>query len=274
MAADLAPAPPLGTPRARARVPRLPRVLEAPAHRDERVHRLLLEHGEARAIDAAAHRPRRRRGTGARRGDARGPHVEGGARPLRLHGVRAVPERVPRVEHRQAPLAEAPRDGPARPPLRAGPGDRRREGRRHGLREGRARPRRHRSRGHLVVHDLRGVHAGVPGRHRARGHDRGRPTEPRDGRIADAPGRRADAPQPRSDREPLGPPAVRAHGLGRGPRCPGPRGGRPRAGLPLLGRVRRRVRRPVPPHRAVPRPSARAGRARVRDPRPARALHR
>ena len=38
------------------------------------------------------------------------------ARPLRVHRVRALPERVPGVEHGQAALAQAPGHEPARPP--------------------------------------------------------------------------------------------------------------------------------------------------------------
>ncbi len=62
-----------------------------------------------------------RRGRRLRSRQDRGLHLEGDARLHHLHRVRAVPEPVPGVEHRQAPVAEDGDHGPAGPPLREGP---------------------------------------------------------------------------------------------------------------------------------------------------------
>jgi Fe-S oxidoreductase len=50
----------------------------------------------------------------------RGLHLEGDARLRHLHRVRALPEPVPGVEHRQAAVPQARDHGPARPPVREG----------------------------------------------------------------------------------------------------------------------------------------------------------
>ena len=215
-------------PGADPRVPGVPRLLEAPAHRDERHQRVLREHEAARAPHAAADRPRGRSGRGRhpRRGHAPGPDLEGDAGPLRLHGVRALPGGVPGVEHRQTALAQAAGDGSARPPARGGsPAARgaRRVG--PGLRHP-ADTGRHRRRGRVGVHHVRGVHAGVPRRHRARRHDRGPSAQPGDGRVAVPAGGRRPAPQPREHQQPLGALAGHEGRLGRRSRRPRDRRGR------------------------------------------------
>ena len=74
-----------------------------------------------RAARAAALR-RSRGGDALRRRHGRGPHLEADARHVLLHRVRALPGRVPRLDHRQGALAEAAHHGPARPGVRGGPG--------------------------------------------------------------------------------------------------------------------------------------------------------
>ena len=97
---------PVAAPRADPRVPRVPRLLQAPAHRDELHQRVLREHAAAGTADPVADRPRgaRERRRAPRGSDDRGPHVETVTRPVRVHRVRAVPGCVPRLEHREAAL--------------------------------------------------------------------------------------------------------------------------------------------------------------------------
>ena len=73
---------------------------------------------------------------------------------------------------------------------------------------------------------------------------------------------------------PWGKRAVGARGLGRGARRAGARAGRSGARVPVLGRVRVVVRRARAAHRRVDREAAAGGGRRLRDPRPARELHR
>ncbi len=92
------------------RLPRLPRIQQAPPHHHLGTERLLQERA---AQGSAAHRryrrrdERRERGRPAlRRRRARALLVEGHARPLHVHRMRAVSNALPRVQHRQAALAQ------------------------------------------------------------------------------------------------------------------------------------------------------------------------
>ena len=201
-----------------------------------------------------------------------------------LHRVRSLPEPVPRLEHRQAALAQAARHDAARPRprevavaarLRGGPrrGHRRRrrlqrrhQGRRRhraarrrdrlrhpppadGLQPARAR-RRHRRGRPLVVHDVRRLRRAVPRRHRARRRHRRHAPLQEPHRVGLP--RRAQRPvqEPREELQPVGPRAAPADGLGQGPaRSRSSRSGSGRrvarrGRLPLLGRLRRRLRGP------------------------------
>ena len=66
----------------------------------------------------------------ARRREADRPHAQGAARPLRLHRVRPLPERLPRMEHGQTAVTEAAHHGPPRSPPRGGTRHRAAAGRR------------------------------------------------------------------------------------------------------------------------------------------------
>ena len=128
-----------------------------------------------------------RRGRLARRRHDRGLHLEGPAGLHHLHRVRPLPVPVPGLEHRQTALAQAVDDGPARPRVRQGavsawPPRRPRRAcpsrcveaqagaRWWARRRARTRSagRRRRPRRALVVHDVRRLRRAVPGRHRAR----------------------------------------------------------------------------------------------------------
>ena len=180
-------------PRARLRVgaradhpqlPRLPAALQAPAHRDRGVQRLLHSHARTRATRAAPLR-RARGGDALRRRHGGRPHLEADTRHLLLHRVRALPGRLPRLDHRQGAVAEAADHGPARPGLRGGAQADPRRGR---LRALAARAERgDRQRG-LGLRDLRGVRARVPGVDRARrSHHRPAPPPRDDGFLASRP---------------------------------------------------------------------------------------
>ena len=136
-----------------------------------------------------------------------------------VHGVRALSVAVPRVEHREAAVSEAPDHGHSAttssstgPQLLAA----KQQGRR-GVRKRRsqtlpaAEPRGRRGRGHLGLHDLWRVRAGVSGQHRAhRSHHRHAP-QPRDGRVA-LPARDAErAAEHGDDRQPVGSASAGAH---------------------------------------------------------------
>ena len=62
-----------------------------------------------------------RRGHALRRRHGAGPDLEADDGHVLLHRVRALPGRLPRLEHRQGALAQAADHGPARPGLRGGP---------------------------------------------------------------------------------------------------------------------------------------------------------
>ena len=133
-------------------------------------------------------------------------------------------------------------------------GARRRPG--AGRRRDPAGPRRHLRGGRLGLRDLRRLRGGLPGAHRARRQDRRDPAQPRP-RGEPLPGR-ADAGLPGDGvgAEPVGPAPQRpprldegaaVRGAGRGRRGAG-RPARRRRG-PLLGRLRRRLRRAQPARR-------------------------
>ena len=251
---------PLGAPAAGPGVPRLPAVLEAPAHHHERDQRLVLEHPPARRVRAAAHRhgEARVRRAIARSRDAHRSDAQGVARPLRMHGVRPLPERLPRMEYRQAAFAEAPHHGPARSPARGGPRPAADARGRRDARTGRAGARRGRRRRRVVVHDVRRVRAGVPRGHRAHRHDRRSPPGAGDGRVA-VPGRsRRDAAQPGEPVQPVGRRAIATGRLGRRAGRAGRERRRPR--VPLLGGLRGLVRRTGPRHLSMRSPNCCSGR--------------
>ncbi len=98
----------------------------------------------------------------------------------------------------------------------------------------------------LGLRHLRRLRARVPGGDRARRPHRRPAPPPRDGRVA-LPGRgRHDAARRRALLEPVGQAADRAGRLGGGPRRAGAAAGRAAARGPLLGRLRRLVRRARP----------------------------
>ena len=114
----------------------------------------------------------------------------------------------------------------------------------------------------------------VPGVDRARRPHRRPAPQPRDGRVALPDRGRADAARRRARRQPVGPRADRARRLGRAARRADPRAGRAGARGPLLGRLRRVVRRARAHGGGVDGEAAAGGGRRLRDPRPARDLHR
>ena len=201
--------------------------------------------------------------------------MEVAARHLRVHRVRALHELLPRVQHRQEPVADAAhprhplRDArsrhatiaspsrtcsridtlPARRDARAGRTQARRgEASQQPLIGGRT------TEGRAVgVHDLRRLPGGLPGLHRAPAEDP--PDAPEPGARAGEGAARAGAhvPQPRAQQQPVGHRRRQAHGLGEGLDVPTIED-KPEPRVPPVGRLRRRVRRPH--HQA----DARAGR--------------
>ena len=194
-----------------------------------------------------------------------GSDAQGAAGPLRVHRVRPVPERLPRMEHGQTAVPEAADHGPAGSPARGGTERPAGAGRGRDARSGGAGARHRRRRRRVVVHDVRRVRPGVPRGHRARRHDRRSPPSAGDGRVAVPGGGGRDAAQPGEPLEPVGRRPVAAGRLGRGLGRAGRE--RRRSRVPLLGRVRRLVRRPGQGHLASRRGAAAAGRGLVRDPR-------
>ena len=135
--------------------------------------------------------------------------------------------------------------------------------------------RDHRPRRAVVVHHLRRLRRAVPGRHRARRPHRRHAPLPGADRV-ELPGRgRRDAAQPGEQGQPVGRPAEHPRGLDQGPGlrgAPGRRGRRLR--VPVLGRLRRRVRGPGQEDHPGGGHAAARGRRRLRDPRRGRDLHR
>ena len=221
----------------------------------------------ARPAGAARLRVRGRGGAALRRGHRRRPDVEADARLDVVHRVRPLPGRLSRLRDRQGALAEAPDHGHPRSALRGGTGGTRRR------RPLPARPERGHGRGRLGLRDLRRVRARVPGLDRARRPHRRPPPQPRHGRVAASGRDRDDAARRRARLEPVGEAAGGARVVGRGARRPRPRAGRPAARGPVLGRLRRSVRRARPhvprsrrrsscsPPGSTSRSSARASRA-------------
>ena len=174
-------------------------------------------------------------------GTVRGPHLEADDRHVLLHRVRALPGRLPGLDHRQGAVAEAADHGPARPGLRGGPAA---AARRRGLRAAAARAERGDRRRGLGLRDLRRLRARVPGVDRARRPHRRPAPPPGDDRLA-LPGARpsrccatSSAPRTRG--------ASRRPSARTGPSALGVRvlePGEPGAGGPLLGRLRGVVRR-------------------------------
>ena len=203
------------------------------------------------------------RGRRVRPRQGRGLHLEGDARLLDLHRVRALPGPVPGLEHRQAAVPQARDHGPARPPVREGaghPGRRRCGGHRHrggrrrerrprvdrpaprrtGVRfrphpgEGRGaggpparrhrgRGRRHRPRRAVVLYDVWCLRRAVPGRHRARRPHHGHASLPGADRVVVPLRGRHDAEEPGDQGQPVGHERAGPPGLDRGPRLRGPR---------------------------------------------------
>ena len=268
MGADLASAlPPVRSRRRHARrraraglgpravdrlVPGLPALLQAPAHRDGGDQRLVRPHARPRAPGTVALRRRERpRGGAALRRRCRGrPHLEGDARRLLLHRVRALPGRLPGLRHRQGALAQAADHGPARCGLRGGRAGAR--GRRSGAAAA-ARAGRRQRRGGVGLRDLRRLRAGLPGVDRARRPHRRPAPPPGDGRLA-LPGRgRADDARRRARVQSVGarpspsaPTGRRASTCGCSPRArrhPNTSTGSAAPRPSTSGRARRRVRR-------------------------------
>jgi hypothetical protein len=103
------------------RLPGLPLLFEAPAHLPgpHQRGRLAAAGGPGAALHDARHgHGERLRGHRLRGRPHRGPELEAAARHPHLHRVRAVPGRLPGLEHGQAAVAQAPDHGAARQPLR------------------------------------------------------------------------------------------------------------------------------------------------------------
>ena len=202
----------------RARLPRLPAGLEAPAHHHGGAERVVSPRPRPAAssrqleIDLEAPEEDLRFGAAIATDLSR----QAAARPVLVHGVRTLPGGLSCVGHRQAAQPEAADHAAPRPRHRRGtgdPGGRRRHGRR---RAAAARAQRGDRPGGLGLRHVRRLRARVPRRHRARRHDRRPAPAPGDGGVAlpDRGGRHA--PRHRgSRREPVGPAGERAHGLGR-----------------------------------------------------------
>ena len=280
-------------------------------------HLLQAQRGRRRRARPAAADDQRRqadrlrgsgRGRHLRPRQDRGLHLEGDAGLHHLHRVRAVPEPVPGLEHRQAAQPEDADHGPAGPPVRQGPvparrADRERDRprlrrpaaqRRAGLgvrlRPHRGHQRRpgappagrhprggrgHRPRRPVELHQLRRLRRAVPGRHRARRpHPRHAPLPDADRVELPLRGRR-DAAQPGEPRQPVGRGRQRPRGVDQGARLRGPHGRRPdplRGRVPVLGRLRRRHRRPRQEGHQGRRRAHAHRRRRVRRPRLGRDL--
>ena len=255
---------------ARARdphVPRLPAVLEAPAHRDRRSERLLRPDAPTWPARAAALRRARRRDA-LRRRDGRRPDVEGDGRLVLVHGVRALPGRLPCIRDGQAPVAEAADHGHSRSAAGRRPEPARR-------RRADADRRERRPGGDGVgLRHLRRVRPRVPGVDRARRPHRRPAPQPRDDGVELPAGGRVDAARRRAGRQSVGQAAGRPCGVGRGPRSACRRGRRGCAGDPLLGGLRRGLRRARAQGGRVDREAVAEGGGRLRDPRRARVVHR
>ncbi len=228
--------PRLGARRCDPDLPRLSAVLQASAHRDRGHQRVLRPHAQARAARAASLRRARRRDALRRRHDRR-PDLEGDGRLVLVHRVWPLSGRLPGVRDREAALAEAPDHGHSRPA--AG-------GRPEPARGRRAEPdrRERRARGDGVgLRHVRRLHPRVPRFDRARRPHRRPASQPRDDGIELPAGVRGDAARRGADRQPVGQAPGRPRGVGGRARGARGRGGRARAGDPLLGRLRRRLRR-------------------------------
>jgi hypothetical protein len=139
---------------------------------------------------AQAEHGSRRHGGDRRRPGLEGLHLEVAARRLRLHGVRALHELLPRLQHRQAAVAHAGRPRPARRPslphARPRPARRaagtlpaRRVPRGPARRGREAADRRPHDRGGAVgLHHLRRLPGGLPGLHRPAREDPADAPEP------------------------------------------------------------------------------------------------
>jgi ferredoxin len=167
---------------------------------------------------------------------------------------------------------------------------------------------RHPGGGRVAVHDLRLVRRGLPGAHRARRHDRRDPPQRGPGGVSLPEGAGCRVPQHGERRQPVGPAQVGAPRLGQGAGRVRPGGRRrrrwhrPGAGRldgwprrwprpvahdpldaahggsrrphPLLGRLRRRIRRSQPQGRARHGAAPPPGRCPLRGPGSPRDLHR
>ncbi len=227
--------------------------------------------------DAQPHGDRAR---DVRRRHGRGLHLEAAARHRRLHDVRPLHVGVPGPRHRQA--ARPPRD---RAQDRRGHGPHRhaRRCRRPSASTPRSPCRRrlavraHHPRGGVGLHVVQGVRRDLPGQHRDPRQDPRHAALPvADGvELPDRAGHRL--PLDGELGQPVGPVPGRAGRLGRRSSTASPivdarRRLRPR--VPLLGRLRRQLRRQEPEgHRGHGQADA-AGRHRLRHPRPVRELHR
>ena len=125
----------------------------------------------------------------------------------------------------------------------------------------------------LGLRHVRRVRPRVPRVDRARRPHRRPAPQPRDDGLELPAGGGVDAARRRAGRQSLGQAAGRPRRLGRRAGCARRRGGRARARDPLLGRLRRRLRRACAPGGRVDREAAAEGRGRLRDSRRARGVH-
>ena len=176
---------PVGPRRDHPGVPRLPRVLQAPAHRHERDQRLLREHPAAGHPAPAPDRPRERRdrGRASRRGHDHRPHLEAALDLYACTECGRCQSACPAWNTGKPLSPKLLDDEPARQHVRAGPADP--GGRRRArARAARSSPASIDDGGRCGLHDVRRVHRGVPGRHRAHRHDRRHAPQPGDGGVA------------------------------------------------------------------------------------------
>ena len=232
----------------RAGVPQLRALLEAHPHPRLAAEHLLPQPRAARRSCPSSTSRTRTTGASARSSSSRGS----ASWTVRVHRVRALLELLPRVQHRQAAVADAPHPRPARRDDRArrparqdrqarersrGPADARRPrlrttrirtrpraSRTRHARRGEERVRRaaaagrraHQGRDAVGVHDLRRVPGSLPGLHRSPAEDPADAHAPRAHRVAHAGGAGAHVLEHREELEPVGHRRREAHGVGRG----------------------------------------------------------
>ena len=129
----------------------------------------------------------------------------------------------------------------------------------------------------MVLHHVRGVRGAVPGRHRARRPHRGHAPPPGADRVGVPLRARGAVPQPGEQGQPVGAERPQPHGLDEEARLRGAdlrRGARARGGVPVLDRLRGRVRRRRAEDRAGHGRAAAPRRGQLRGAGPRGDLHR